>query len=52
MRSHVPVQGDNMETVIRYIKVGREVIDPLMKGKFNGGGDRGSHRRHWERSGG
>ena len=52
MRSHAPVRGHNRETVILYIRVGREVMDPSRKIKFNGGGDQGSHGGHWDRSGG
>ena len=51
-RSHVPVRGHNREAVIRYIRVGRDVMDPSRKRKFNGGGDRGYHGGHWERRGG
>ena len=49
-RSHAPVQENNREEVMRYIRVGRDVIDPSRKRKFNGGGDQGSHREYWERS--
>ena len=38
-RSHVPVRGRNRKAVICYIRVGRDVMDPSMKRKFNGGGD-------------
>ena len=51
-RSHAPVQGHNQDSVIRYIMVGREVVDPSRKRKFDGGVDRGSHGGHWDRSGG
>ena len=37
--------------MIRHIRIGTEVMDPSRKRKFNGGGYRGSHRGHWERSG-
>ena len=51
-RSHAPVSGNNREAVIRCIRVGRDVMDPSRKRKFNGSVDRGSQRRHWERNGG
>ena len=51
-RSHAPVRGNNRKAVILYIRVGRDVMDQSRKKKFNGGTDRGSHRGHWERSGG
>ena len=50
--SHAPVRGNNREAVIQYIRVGRVVMDPSSKRNFHGGGDQGSHRRHWDRSGG
>ena len=50
MRSHAPVWGHNREAVIQYIRVGREVMEPLRNRKFNGGGDQGSHGGHWVRS--
>ena len=52
MRSHAPMQGHNRDTVIRYIRVFREAMDPSRKQKFEGGGDQGSHRGHWDRRGG
>ena len=51
-RSHAPMRGHNRDSVIGYIRVAREVMDPSQKRKFDGGGDRGSHRGHWERRGG
>ena len=51
-RSYAPVRGQNSEAVLRYTRIGRDVMDPLRKMKFNGGEDRGSHGGHWERSGG
>ena len=50
MRSHAPMQGHNRDTVIRYIRVSREAMDPSRKRKFDGGGDPGSHGGHWDRS--
>ena len=51
-RSHAPVQGQNKEAVLRYIRIGRDVMDPSRKSKLNGGGDQESHGGQWERSGG
>ena len=50
--SHAPVRGHNQDSVIRYIRVAREVMDPSRKRNFYGGGDQGSHMGHWDRSGG
>ena len=38
--------------MLRYIRIGRDVMDLSKKRKFNGGGYQGSHGGHWERSGG
>ena len=38
--------------MIGYIRVAREVMDPPRKQNFDGGGDQGSHRGHWDRRGG
>ena len=46
-RSHAPVLGQSRESVIRYIRMGRYIMDPSRKKKFNGGRDRGSHGGHW-----
>ena len=35
-RSHAPVRGQNREAVIHYIRIGRDVMDPSRKSKFNG----------------
>ena len=51
-RAHAPVQGQNREAVLRYIRIGRDVMDVSRKRKFNGGGDQGSQMGHWDRSGG
>ena len=51
-RSQAPAQGHNKDEVIRYIRISREVMDLSRKQKFNGGGHRGYHRGHWDRSGG
>ena len=48
--SHAPVRGHNQDSVIRYIRVAREVMDPSRKRNFDGGGDQGSHGGHWDRS--
>ena len=37
---------------MRYIRVAREVMEPSRKQNFDGGGDQGYHRIHWERRGG
>ena len=50
--AHAPVWGQNREAVLRYIRIGRDVMDVSRKRKFNGGGDQGSHMGHWDRSGG
>ena len=47
MGSHAPMWGHNVEAVLRYIRIRRDVMDPSKKSKFNGGGNQGSHRRHW-----
>ena len=47
----MPVQGHNRDAVIRYIRVGRAVMDSSRNMKFNGGVYWGSHKGHWERSG-
>ena len=51
-RSHAPVQVQNREAVLHYIRIGKDVMDRSKKRKFNGGGDWGSHGGHWERIGG
>ena len=38
--------------MIRYIRIGRDAMDPSRKRKFNGGRDQRSHRGHWKKSGG
>ena len=50
--SRAHVRGHNRYSVIRYIRVAREVIDPSRKRKFDGGVDQGSHGGYWDRSGG
>ena len=45
------MQGQNREEVIRYIRIGRDVMDPSRKKKLNDGGDQGSYGGHWKRSG-
>ena len=47
--SHAPVRGHDRDSVIWYIRVAREFMDPSQKRNFNGGGDQGSHRGHWNR---
>ena len=37
-RSHAPVRGHNMEAMMRYIMVSRDVMEPSRKRKFNSGG--------------
>ena len=36
--------------MLRYIRIGRDVMEPSKKRNFNVGGDRGSHGGHRERS--
>ena len=49
-RSHAPMREHNQDTVIRYIRVSRKAMDTSRKRNFDGGGDQGSHREHWDRS--
>ena len=50
-RSHAPVQEHNRNSVIQYISVGREVMNPSRKRKLNDYVYWGSHRGNWDRSG-
>ena len=50
--SRAPVRGHNRDLVIQYIRVAMEAMNQSQKRKFVGGRDQGSHRGHWDRSGG
>ena len=45
-RSHAPTRGHNRKAILRYIRIGRNLMNPSRKRKFNDGGDQGSHRGH------
>ena len=44
------MQRNNCDSVIRYIKVSREDMNQYQKRKYDGSGDRGSQRGHFDRS--
>ena len=50
-RSHAPLRGRTRYLVIRFIMWDREEIKKINKRKFDGIGDQGYHRGHWDRGG-